>query len=183
MLSTPEGYPLAWLSSDVTEEDAQRLGVKVDECGSQSVLESLVILVAVRTWAHVRTKAKARVHVRSDSQAALGALGKVSSPVAAMNMVAREVALDVAVSDYGLEEVSWGHIAGVLNDWADALSRLNAPEPKAVPAVLAAFEATATPPRDAEWWRASAGPGVAVKKRKRMQPAQMTKVQAAPARA
>ena len=158
VLSTPEGYPLAWLASDVTEEDAERLGVKVGESGSQSVLESLAILVAVRTWAHVWTKAKARVHVRSDSKAALGALGKVSSPVVAMNMVAREVALDVAASDYGLEEVTWGHIAGTLNDWADALSRLSAPEPKVVPTALASFDATATAPRDEEWWRASAGP-------------------------
>ena len=105
-------------------------------CGA--VVEALAILVAVRLWAHIWVTAKARVHVRSDSRAALGALGKVSSPVASINSIAREVALDVATSDYGLEPISGGHVAGVLNDWADALSRLNAPEPKEIPATLAA---------------------------------------------
>ena len=164
VLSTPEGFPLAWLASDVTQDDADRLGLKWGESSGQAVLEALAVLVAVRTWASHWTGAKARVHVRSDSQSALGALGKLSSPVPAMNAIAREVAVDVATSDYGLEPVSWGHVAGVLNDWADALSRLHAPEPKTVPAVLAAFDMEKVPPRGAAWWRASRGTGVLLEK-------------------
>ena len=122
------------------------------------MLEALAVLVAVRTWAPHWTTAKARVHVRSDSQAALGALGKLSSPVPAVNAIAREVAVDVATSDYGLEPVSWGHVAGALNDWADALSRLHAPDAKVVPAVLAAFDPEEVPERTDAWWRASRGP-------------------------
>ena len=157
VLSTPEGFPLAWLASTVTAEDAKRLGLKLGDSAGQAVLETLAILVAVRAWAPRWTGAKARVHVRSDSKAALGALGKLASPTPAMNTIAREVAVDVATSDYGLEPMSWGHVAGVLNEWADALSRLEAPEPKFVPAVLAAFEPEELPARDAAWWRASRG--------------------------
>ena len=167
VLSTPEGYPLAWLASTVTEEDARRLGITIGDCAAQAVLEALAILVAVRAWAPLWMKAKARVHVRSDSQAALGALAKVASPVVAMNAVAREVALDVAASSYGLEPMSWGHVSGALNHWADALSRLNAPEAKEVPAALATFEPTSVPARDAKWWRASSGPPATRKRHRR----------------
>ena len=74
------------------------VGVKIGDCASQAVLETLALLVAVRVWAHIWVKAKARVHIRSDSRAALGALGKVASPVASINSIARELALDVATS-------------------------------------------------------------------------------------
>ena len=169
VLSTAEGYPLAWVASEVTADDARRLGVTIGDCAAQAVLEALAILVAVRTWAHIWTAAKARVHVRSDSQAALGALGKVASPVPAMNAVAREVALDVAASSYGLEPITWGHVAGKLNVWADALSRLAAPEPELVPAELARIEPTEVAVRDEAWWRASSGPeSLNGKKRKRV---------------
>ena len=157
VLSTPSGLPLAWLSSEVTEQDAKRLGIKRGEAAGQAVLEALAILVAVRQWASVWAKAKARVHVRSDSMAALGALGKVSSPVPSINSIAREIAIDVTLSDDGLEPMSWGHVAGVLNEWADALSRLHAPDAKEVPVRLAAFEPEVVPERDGAWWRASRG--------------------------
>jgi hypothetical protein len=159
VLSTPEGFPLAWLASPVTEADARHLDLKLGDSSSQAVLEALAILVAVRVWAPHWTCAKARVHVRSDSKAALGALGKLSSPAPAVNTIAREVAVDVATSDYGLEPISWGHVAGALNEWADCLSRLTAPEPKQVPVALDAFAPEAVPERDATWWRASRGVG------------------------
>ena len=157
VLATPSGFPLAWLSSRVTEEDAQRLGIAWGELSGQAVLEALAILVAIRQWAPIWTAAKVRVHVRSDSQAALGALGKISSPVASINCIAREVAVDIATSDYGLEPLTWGHVAGVLNVWADALSRLDAPEAKQVPQELTSIEPEVLPLRDDVWWRASRG--------------------------
>ena len=157
-MSTMEGYPLAWLASAVTAEDAARLEIKAGDCSAQAVLEALAVLVAIRVWAPVWCGAKARVHVRSDSQAALGAMSKVASPVVAMNRVVREMSLDVAASNYDLEVMTWGHVAGSLNEWADALSRLEAPEPKEVPLQLAAFEATEVPQRGDAWWRASWGP-------------------------
>ena len=157
VLSTPEGFPLAWLASPVSLTDTETLGLKYGESSGQSVLEALAILVALRAWARHWTTAKARVHVRSDSQAALGALSKMASPTPAVNLIAREVSVDVTRSDYGLEAISFGHVAGVLNEWADALSRLTAPEPKTVPAVLEAFPPEELKERDAAWWRTSRG--------------------------
>ena len=157
VLSTPEGFPLAWLSSPVSLTDVETLGLKYGESSGQTVLEALAILVALRAWARHWTTAKARVHVRSDSQAALGALSKMASPTPAVNLIAREVSVDVTRSDYGLEAISFGHVAGVLNEWADALSRLTAPEPKTVPAVLEAFPPEELKERDADWWRTSRG--------------------------
>ena len=50
-----------------------------------------------------------------------GALGKLASPNAAINKVAREVSLDVAFSRYGIDVLE--HLPGKLNTVADALSR------------------------------------------------------------
>ena len=73
-------------------------------------------------------------------------------------MVPREMGLDILHSDYGVEVVTWGHVGGAINVWADALSRLAAPEPEPMPAGLADIEPTEVPTRVQEWWRASGGP-------------------------
>ena len=65
--------------------------------------------------------------------------------------------MDIATSDYGLEPLTWGHVSGVLNVWADALSRLDAPEATQVPQELTSIVPEALPVRDAKWWRASRG--------------------------
>ena len=71
-----------------------------------------------------------------------------------MNLGAREIALDVAASACGMEAMSWGHIAGCLNDWADALSRLEAPEPKLIPEALLKVPRAELAVRGWTWWPA-----------------------------
>ena len=51
----------------------------------------------------------------------MGALGKIASASVAVNMVAREVGVDVAWSRYGVDV--WTHVPGKMNLWADDLSR------------------------------------------------------------
>ena len=90
----------------------------------------------------------------------MGALRKLSSPAPSLNAVAREAALDIAASTYGVEFTTYAHISGALNDWADALSRLSAPEPRPFPAGLAGTPRTKAPVRELSWWRARDSEGM-----------------------
>ena len=83
----------------------------------------------------------------------MGALLKLSSPAGAVNQVMQEVALDCSEGEYGIEIVS--HIPGILNVWADSLSRLEAPgaEKKEVPFALHSVPRTSVGPRTRSWWR------------------------------
>ena len=113
-----------------------------------------------RSWSPKWTGAKLKVHVRSGSAAALGALEKMASPSPGLNLLTREVAIDVALATYAVEVVSYGNIAGVLNEAADALSRLTAPEPKPFPESLDKTMEHKVAPRVRAWWRSSSGPSV-----------------------
>ena len=66
-------------------------------------------------------------------------------------MVTRELALMQA--ELGLVILGLTHVPGVANDRADALSRLSAPEPRAVPAVPEPLPRDRPPRRDAAFWR------------------------------
>jgi hypothetical protein len=168
VLSTASGCPLAWLAAEVSDMDCTILKVQRGDCRAQAALEGLALLIALREWAPWWESQRLRAHVRSDSAAALGAAEKMASPTYAMNLLARELALDVAWSRYGVELVTYGHVAGPLNKWADALSRLNAPTEKAtVPEALLALEPTPVVERRPAWWLSFAGARGALKRARR----------------
>ena len=148
-----QGCITAYLYDEVSQFDAQTLGVQVGSCRSQAVLEALAIAVAVRTWLPTWATSRAGVVVRSDSTAALGALGKLASPNAAVNKIAREVSLDVAFSRYGIDVLE--HLPGKLNTLADALSRAFEPGTSfEIPRELENVQHTKVDPRGQSWWQA-----------------------------
>ena len=149
--------PVAWFACEVTDVDAQVLKIQKGSCSAQAVLEALAVLVALRTWFSSWRLQRAVLVVRSDSQAALGALGKLASPAPGVNAIAREVAIDLATSRYGVS--IWEHLPGVQNEWADALSRLHQPEaPAQVPQALARIKASEVDVRGFDWWEARVPP-------------------------
>ena len=113
--------------------------------------EALAILIAVRGWLADRGALTATVV--SDFLAALGVVGALSSTEYGLNRVARELALDLALSRYRLGVVE--HLRGVANVVPDALSRLSAPDPKPFPLACLACPRMLPPPRTPSWWRAS----------------------------
>jgi hypothetical protein len=148
-----DGFFTAYIQDEVTELDVKALEVEIGSCKSQAVLEALAIAVAVRTWLPRWATARTAVSVRSDSTAALGALGKLASPTPAINKIAREVSLDVAFSRYGVDV--WEHLPGKDNVLADVLSR--ATEPGVVfelPLVLRSSPRPVVDRRDDAWWQA-----------------------------
>ena len=159
VLTDANGRVIAWFACEVTQLDADLLEVKLGDCTAQAAFEGLALLVALREWSPKWTGEKLKVHVRSDSAAALGAVEKMASPSPGLNLLTREVAIDVALATYAVK-VSYGHIAGVLNEAADALSRLTAPEPKAFPESLDRTMEHKVAPRVRAWWRSSSGPSV-----------------------
>ena len=67
------GRAVRCFAEAISDEDVQRLGVKIGESCSQAILETMVVLVGVRAWAPLLGCRRWCVRVRSDSQAALGA--------------------------------------------------------------------------------------------------------------
>ena len=146
--------PRAYLADAVSEEDAIRLRFEIGSCQGQAAAEALAILVALRAWLPLWGSCRTAVAVRSDSTAALGALGKLGSSSPAVAIVAREVALDIACSRYGVDV--WQHVRAEFNTEADALSRwAEHGKPRELPVRLGTAEQTMAPVRSDDWWLAS----------------------------
>ena len=114
--------------------------------------EALAELVAARAWARVWAGRLWNFVVRGDSQAALGALGKlrsVRSP--GINAIARELAHDLSRSPHRISVRE--HLPGKENELADFLSRRHQPGAARVPPVcLDEVEWTEASLRDDSWW-------------------------------
>ena len=114
-----------YFAEHISKEDISKFGFVIGNPKYQAVLENLALLVAVRTWAPVWTKERLAVCLRSDSMATVGAWSKQRSSNAAINMITRELSLDLAEGKYTVDRVE--HFPGALNTWADLLSRLYQP--------------------------------------------------------
>ena len=78
--------------------DEEILIISKGSCTAQAGAEAVASLVDQRTWHSVWRRQRAVLVIRSDSAAALGALGKLASPAPGVGAVAREIAIDVACS-------------------------------------------------------------------------------------
>ena len=122
------GRVIAFFSDPLCEHDFQVLGFTRGSCRGQAAAEALAVLVALRLWFPLWRDRRVSVAVRADSQAALGALGKLGSTAPAIGRVAREVALDVALSYYGVE--TWSHLPAAHNK---VRAQAKAPNPQGNP--------------------------------------------------
>ena len=150
----------ACFADRVQEDDIARLEVVVGDHRSQSVLEGLAVLVALRLFASQAgwaAGALAYMGVRSDSKAALGAAINLASPGSMLNAIGAEIAFDMAVGDYLVD--LFEHTEGVANVSPDVLSRRFAPgEPKPTPPPFRGIPELDVPARGPEWWRTWSSP-------------------------
>ena len=151
LLCLSSGRILSYFAVGVDNDDCEALRARPGVSDFNTSWEALAILIAVRGWLADRGAITATVV--SDSLAALGVVGALSSTEFGLNRVARELALDLALSRYALNVVE--HLPGVANVVPDALSRLSAPEPKPFPSACLACPRMLPPPRTPSWWRAS----------------------------
>ena len=141
-----DGVVVSYWADEVTELDRRVCPGQAGDPSFQAEWELYAILISIAVWqgrlagAHVAC-------LETDSKAALYACAKLSSNTPTMNSIAAEIALRVV----GLQ-IELGHVSGVANYEADALSRLC--QGKAVPAHLSKVERAAVPVRDAGFFLA-----------------------------
>ena len=119
------GAIVEYFHSSVSIEEASVLGQQIGKCESQQTFEALAVLVALRTWAAHWIGTRSRLRIRSDSVSALVMLLKLKVSGKGPNLIAREIALDMAEAIYQPEVLE--HVPGITNKICDQLSRLSQP--------------------------------------------------------
>ena len=129
------------------------LDIVVGDCSGQSTLEALAVLVGIRIWGYLMKGRRLRLGTRTDNAAALSLQGKLASSTTALNFLGAELAIELEM--LGIEELRSAHLPGVLNETADALSRLSAPGSagKTFPTELVGAKRRQVPVRNDEWYR------------------------------
>jgi hypothetical protein len=159
----------AWLAIDGTvreffadgihKEDSEILGIEPGSCHGQQAWEALTILVALRLWFPMWKGGRVQLRVSSDNMTALAMTANLKSSGRAVNIIAREMALDLAQALYSPDVVE--HRPGVTNVAADMLSRKYDPSKTfGLPECLRAAKEITLPRRCASWWRTTADPSV-----------------------
>ena len=91
--------------------------------------------------------------------AAIGAWKKERSVSPDINVIVREMSLDLAEGIYALD--CFEHLPGKANTWADTLSRQHMPgEVEPLPAVMVKTLQYFPPARDHRWWKLGARPSL-----------------------
>ena len=153
------GRPLQWFSDDICASDEEALGYKGGDPLGQQAFEALCILIACRLWSRLWRDRKVCFKLRSDNIGALTLFSSLKAAPGAMNLIAREYALDAAECAYEPDVVA--HLPGVANKVADILSRRRDPKFAGVwapPEFLQFSERVTPPPRSLQWWRARVAP-------------------------
>ena len=96
-LMGPRG-PLEYFATAWTAGDERQLRMTIGSPRHQATMEALAVLVAVRVWRAVWVTRPTVIRIRSDSTAALAMAEKLRSNAPGMNRVARERAVEAALS-------------------------------------------------------------------------------------
>ena len=149
-----KGEPLEWFATTWSDVDVEMLKLRKGDHRDQALFETYAVLIGARFWAHLWQKRPSTVTVKSVSMAALGALQRGGATRnAGMNRILKELALETALTSTGLR-LTFKHLKGSRNEWADALSRLGQPGSGArVPAPLLSCRRTDVEQRTRAWWR------------------------------
>ena len=134
-----DGEVVSLWADEVSERDRKVIPGEAGDPAFQAEWELFAILISIVVW----QDKLADTHVaclETDSKAALYACAKWSSNTPSMNLIAAEIGLRVIGS-----QIELGHVAGVANYEADALSRLC--QGKKLPRHLEFVERRAAPAR------------------------------------
>jgi hypothetical protein len=154
----------SWFSCGLGSEEQALLRIALAESAAQQVVEALVVLVALRAWKDRWIHQRVVLRVKSDNISALVMCMELKTDGYGTSIVARELALDIACSEYRPQVAE--HIPGVDNVIADALSRRTQPGVCfMLPTCLAAVEELVLPTRQREYYRTLPNKPPAVTKR------------------
>ncbi len=151
------GSPVAWYGVALQPEDVAIFKLEIGDPRGQQAWESLNALVALRHWSHCWRGQRVQLAVRGDSVTMLTLIMsfRPATKSGPLGLISREVALDVADSEYGPDIKHFEHIPGLANVTTDVLSRRFAPDAEEwrVPAVLAGVPETHPPRRHRSYYR------------------------------
>ena len=142
--------PVAWFATPLTHWDLRRFQASRGEPKHNTTWEALALLLAIRLWlpgTHVLAR------IRSDSLSALRSMVKLASSSPALNLIARELALDAVQGLYTIGMAT--HIPGVSNILPDDLSRMWAPQPHAFPPALQGVPECVPQDRSPDFWKST----------------------------
>ena len=119
------GRLCSWFAVGLSAEELTTLAIEKGSPRAQQAVEALCALVALRTWASWWSEQRVLLRVKSDSISALVLAVKLKTTGAACNIIAREMALDLAAASH-LPVVA-EHVPGLANVVPDLLSRRHQP--------------------------------------------------------
>ena len=114
---------LGYFASPLSRHDERRFGKSIGDNQGQQIWEALCVLVALRAWMKQWSAVRVLLTLKSDNMSALVMAGKLK--ITSSTLIAREVALLLSEAAFMPRHVE--HLPGVMNTWADALSRLEEP--------------------------------------------------------
>ena len=121
-----QGKIVSFFADAISTHDVEIFNVSAGTCEGQQVWEALAILQALRVWKHFWRTTRARLEVRADNVAALTLVMKMKAKGDGMNLIARELALDIGSAAFRPNVVA--HTPGIANVTADQLSRKFMPD-------------------------------------------------------
>ena len=117
---------MSWFATRVEQFDFEAMQISdTQDSQVQQALEAFCMLVALRQWHSTWRLIRSALTVKGDNIAALSMIVKMQPKSMTLGVIARELALDVAIALYAPTIVA--HIPGVVNRTADSLSRRYAP--------------------------------------------------------
>ena len=150
------GKVTSYFASKLTADDERRYGHAIANADGQQIWECLAILVAVDLWHEAWAQQRIVLKIKGDNVTALTLLIKMRPKGPKMAIIARELALRLAVLSFPPDAI---HTPGIAHIAADALSRVYAPggpghvSPSLHHSLSGAVEAIAAPRVDA-WYTA-----------------------------
>ena len=149
-----DGTIAEFYTAEITEWEAMFLQAPIGSAEGQQVWEALNLVVALRLWKQRWATERVRLEVRADNVAALTLLANLRGKGFALNLLAREIAIDLGDGSFRPDVLS--HTPGVASSVADALSRRYVPERRhqhfVVPHILLDASEVAPPPRDEKFF-------------------------------
>ena len=86
---------ISWFASALTADDEERLRILIGDPSSQAIVEMLAIVVAVRARVELMRAGRTAFSIRSNSDAALGAARRLSSPTWELNFLFARVSIQL----------------------------------------------------------------------------------------
>ena len=152
-----DGLPHEYFASKLTKDDERILRLTIGTAAAQQTVEALAVLVAFTLWHPHFTSRRCTLQVKSDSISALYMLCNMTSKGLGSIIIARELALLIALCAFRPDIVT--HIPGATNLVADELSRKHAPEHSfELPPFIVGARECLCPPRPATFYRSLAVP-------------------------